>query len=118
MNYGFTLILNLGYVRSRTFGRPVFDTNEPVVSLETALPAAPGEFAELEAILLEPPAMLDVTVVPKLDPETGEVPKAFVQGRVGLHPHAPSIACAIMKTGRKTCPPLQLDLSPFSVLIL
>jgi acyl-CoA synthetase (AMP-forming)/AMP-acid ligase II len=39
--------------------------------------------AELEAILLEHPAVLDVTVVPKPDPETGEAPKAFVQRRPG-----------------------------------
>jgi acyl-CoA synthetase (AMP-forming)/AMP-acid ligase II len=37
--------------------------------------------AELEAVLLEHPAVLDVTVVPKPDPETGEAPKAFVQRR-------------------------------------
>jgi acyl-CoA synthetase (AMP-forming)/AMP-acid ligase II len=138
----------LGYVRSGTFGVPVSDTLERVVSLETGLPAAlgePGELwvkgpqvmkgywqrpedsaqaltpdgwlrtgdlvradadgyvsfverlkemikyrgyqiapAELEAILLEHPAVLDVTVVPKPDPETGEAPKAFVQCRPGV----------------------------------
>jgi long-chain acyl-CoA synthetase len=40
--------------------------------------------AELEAILLEHPAVLDVTVVPKPDAETGEAPKAFVQRRPGV----------------------------------
>jgi acyl-CoA synthetase (AMP-forming)/AMP-acid ligase II len=138
----------LGYVRSGTFGVPVSDTIEQVVSLETGLPAAlgePGELwvkgpqvmqgywqrpaesaqaltsdgwlhtgdlvradaegyvsfverlkemikyrgyqiapAELEAILLEHPAVLDVTVVPKPNPDTGEAPKAFVQPRPGI----------------------------------
>jgi acyl-CoA synthetase (AMP-forming)/AMP-acid ligase II len=138
----------LGYVRSGTFGVPVSDTLEQVVSLGTGLAAAlgePGELwvkgpqvmkgywqrpgesaqaltsdgwlrtgdivradadgyvsfverlkemikyrgyqiapAELEAILLEHPAVLDVTVVPRPDPETGEVPKAFVQCRPGV----------------------------------
>jgi 4-coumarate--CoA ligase len=137
----------LGYVRSGTFGVPVSDTLEQVVSVDTGLPAAlgePGELwvkgpqvmqgywqrpgdsaqaltpdgwlrtgdlvradadgyvafverlkemikyrgyqiapAELEAILLEHPAVLDVTVVPKPDPETGEAPKAFVHRRSG-----------------------------------
>jgi long-chain acyl-CoA synthetase len=40
--------------------------------------------AELEAILLEHPAVLDVTVVPRPDPEAGEAPKAFVQRRPGV----------------------------------
>jgi acyl-CoA synthetase (AMP-forming)/AMP-acid ligase II len=135
----------LGYVKSGTFGVPVSDTLEQVVSLETGLPVGPGEPgelwvkgpqvmqgywqrpedtahaltpdgwlrtgdlvradadgyvafvdrlkemikyrgyqvapAELEAILLEHPAVLDVTVVPKPDPDTGEAPKAFVQRR-------------------------------------
>jgi hypothetical protein len=35
----------------------------------------------VEAILLDPAAVLDVTVVPKPDPETGEAPKVIVQGR-------------------------------------
>jgi acyl-CoA synthetase (AMP-forming)/AMP-acid ligase II len=137
-----------GYVRSGTFGVPVSDTLEQVVSLETGLPVAhgePGELwvkgpqvmqgywqrpaesaqaltpdgwlrtgdlvradadgyvsfverlkemikyrgyqiapAELEAILLEHRAVLDVTVVPKPDRETGEAPKAFVQRRPGV----------------------------------
>jgi acyl-CoA synthetase (AMP-forming)/AMP-acid ligase II len=34
--------------------------------------------AELEALLLTHPAVADVAVVPQLDPEAGEVPKAFV----------------------------------------
>lgn len=138
----------LGYVRSGTFGVPVSDTLEQVISLETGLPSAlgePGELwvkgpqvmkgywqrpeesaqaltpdgwlrtgdlvradadgyvafverlkemikyrgyqiapAELEAVLLEHPAVLDVTVVPKPDPETGEAPKAFVRCRPGV----------------------------------
>jgi acyl-CoA synthetase (AMP-forming)/AMP-acid ligase II len=138
----------LGYVRSGTFGVPVSDTLEQVVSLETGSPSIlgePGELwvkgpqvmkgywqrpaesaqalspdgwlrtgdlvradgdgyvtfverlkemikyrgyqiapAELEAVLLEHPAVLDVTVVPKPDPETGEAPKAFVQRRLGV----------------------------------
>src|SRR5919109_232160 len=137
----------LGYVRSGTFGVPVSDTLEQVVSLETGLSVElgePGELwvkgpqvmkgywqrpeetalaltpdgwlrtgdivradaegyvsfierlkemikyrgyqiapAELEAVLLEHPAVLDVTVVPKPDPETGEMPKAFVQRHAG-----------------------------------
>jgi acyl-CoA synthetase (AMP-forming)/AMP-acid ligase II len=40
--------------------------------------------AELEAVLLEHPAVLDVTVVPMPDPETGEAPKAFIQRRLGV----------------------------------
>ncbi len=138
----------LGYIRSGTFGVPVSDTIEQVVSLETGLPAALGESgelwvkgpqvmqgywqrpqesaqaltpdgwlrtgdlvradaegyvsfverlkemikyrgyqiapAELEAVLLEHPAVLDVTVVPTPDSETGEAPKAFVQCRPGV----------------------------------
>jgi acyl-CoA synthetase (AMP-forming)/AMP-acid ligase II len=38
-------------------------------------PVAP---AELEAVLLEHPAVTDAAVVPSPDPEAGEVPKAFV----------------------------------------
>jgi acyl-CoA synthetase (AMP-forming)/AMP-acid ligase II len=34
--------------------------------------------AELEALLLSHPAVADVAVVPKLDKEAGEVPKAFI----------------------------------------
>jgi long-chain acyl-CoA synthetase len=34
--------------------------------------------AELEALLLEHPAVLDAAVIPKQAPEAGEVPKAFV----------------------------------------
>src|SRR5919109_3285566 len=135
----------LGYVKSGTFGVPVSDTLEQVMSIETGQPVEPGEPgelwvkgpqvmqgywnqpeetaqtltpdgwlrtgdlvradadgyvafverlkemikyrgyqiapAELEATLLEHPAVLDVTVVPKPDPETGEAPKAFVQQR-------------------------------------
>lgn len=138
----------LGYVKSGTFGVPVSDTLEQVVSLDTGLPVGPGEPgelwvkgpqvmqgywqrpedtahtltsdgwlrtgdlvradadgyvtfverlkemikyrgyqiapAELEAILLEHPAVLDVTVVPKPDPDTGEAPKAFVQRRPAM----------------------------------
>ena len=135
----------LGHVKSGTFGVPVSDTLEQVVSIETGQPVEPGETgelwvkgpqvmqgywnrpeesaqtltpdgwlrtgdlvradadgyvafverlkemikyrgyqiapAEIEATLLEHPAVLDVTVVPKPDPETGEAPKAFVQRR-------------------------------------
>jgi acyl-CoA synthetase (AMP-forming)/AMP-acid ligase II len=39
--------------------------------------------AELEALLLEHPAVLDSAVIPKRDPESGEVPKAFVVVRPG-----------------------------------
>jgi acyl-CoA synthetase (AMP-forming)/AMP-acid ligase II len=42
--------------------------------------------AELEALLLEHPAVMDSAVIPKRDPEAGEVPKAFVvlkQGQEG-----------------------------------
>jgi acyl-CoA synthetase (AMP-forming)/AMP-acid ligase II len=34
--------------------------------------------AELEALLMEHPAVGDVAVIPKPDPESGEIPKAFV----------------------------------------
>lgn len=34
--------------------------------------------AELEAVLIEHPAVLDAAVIPKPDPEAGEVPKAFI----------------------------------------
>ncbi len=34
--------------------------------------------AELEALLMEHPAVADVAVIPKPDPESGEIPKAFI----------------------------------------
>ncbi len=34
--------------------------------------------AEIEALLFEHPAVADAAVIPKLDPEAGEIPKAFV----------------------------------------
>jgi long-chain acyl-CoA synthetase len=39
--------------------------------------------AELEALLLEHPAVMDSAVIPKRDAESGEVPKAFVLVRQG-----------------------------------
>jgi long-chain acyl-CoA synthetase len=39
--------------------------------------------AELEALLHEHPAVADVAVVPKKDPEAGEIPRAFVVLRPG-----------------------------------
>lgn len=39
--------------------------------------------AELEAVLLEHPAVMDAAVISKRDPESGEVPKAFVLRRPG-----------------------------------
>ncbi len=42
--------------------------------------------AELEAVLLEHPAVLDSAVIPKRDRESGEVPKAFVVLRPGQQP--------------------------------
>ncbi len=142
----------LGHIKSGTFGVPVSDTLEQVISVETGQPAGPdepGELwvkgpqimrgywnrpeetsqaltpdgwlrtgdivradadgyvafverfkemikyrgyqiapAEIEAILLEHSAVLDVTVVPKPDPETGEAPKAFVQRRTGATANA------------------------------
>jgi acyl-CoA synthetase (AMP-forming)/AMP-acid ligase II len=40
--------------------------------------------AELEGLLMEHPAVLDCAVIPKADPESGEVPKAFVVLRPGM----------------------------------
>jgi acyl-coenzyme A synthetase/AMP-(fatty) acid ligase len=40
--------------------------------------------AELEALLIEHPAVLDVAVIPKPDAESGEIPKAFVVLRQGM----------------------------------
>lgn len=137
----------LGYIKSGTFGVPVSDTLEQVVSVESGEPVGfgePGELwvkgpqvmqgywnrpeetaqtltpdgwlrtgdivrvdadgyvafierlkemikyrgyqiapAEIEAVLLEHPAVLDVTVVPMPNAESGEAPKAFVQRRAG-----------------------------------
>jgi len=39
--------------------------------------------AELEALLMEHPAVMDSAVIPKRDAEAGEVPKAFVLVRPG-----------------------------------
>jgi long-chain acyl-CoA synthetase len=39
--------------------------------------------AELEALLLEHPSVMDSAVIPKRDPESGEIPKAFVIIREG-----------------------------------
>jgi acyl-CoA synthetase (AMP-forming)/AMP-acid ligase II len=39
--------------------------------------------AELEAVLLEHPAVMDSAVIPKRDEESGEIPKAFVLMRQG-----------------------------------
>jgi len=39
--------------------------------------------AELEALLLEHPAVLDAAVIPKREMESGEIPKAFVVLRPG-----------------------------------
>jgi long-chain acyl-CoA synthetase len=39
--------------------------------------------AELEALLLEHPAVMDSAVIPKRDAESGEIPKAFVMVREG-----------------------------------
>ena len=39
--------------------------------------------AELEAVLMEHPAVFDAAVIPKREPEAGEVPKAFVLLRPG-----------------------------------
>jgi len=44
--------------------------------------------AELEALLLEHPGVLDSAVIPKRDAESGEIPKAFVLVREG---HSPSV---------------------------
>ncbi len=47
--------------------------------------------AELEALLLEHPAVLDAAVIPKPDTEAGEVPKAFVILRPTEHATAEEI---------------------------
>jgi len=39
--------------------------------------------AELEALLMEHPAVMDSAVIPKRDAESGEVPKAFILVRPG-----------------------------------
>ena len=39
--------------------------------------------AELEGLLMEHPSVLDAAVIPKADPESGEIPKAFVVLRPG-----------------------------------
>src|SRR5207245_5682859 len=39
--------------------------------------------AELEALLMEHPAVMDSAVIPKRDAESGEVPKAFILLRPG-----------------------------------
>ncbi len=41
--------------------------------------------AELEALLHEHPAVADCAVVPKLDPEAGEIPRAFIVLKPGMH---------------------------------
>lgn len=47
--------------------------------------------AELEALLLEHPAVMDSAVIPKRDAESGEVPKAFVLLRQGQQASAEEI---------------------------
>jgi len=42
--------------------------------------------AELEALLVTHPGVADAAVVPSPDPESGEVPKAFVVARGPLDP--------------------------------
>ena len=44
--------------------------------------------AELEALLYEHPAVVDCAVVPKADPDAGEIPRAFVVLRAGVSPCA------------------------------
>jgi len=44
--------------------------------------------AELEALLYEHPAVVDCAVVPKRDPDAGEIPRAFVVLRAGTAPCA------------------------------
>ncbi|HLA13714.1 MAG TPA: hypothetical protein VJZ25_01700, partial [Gemmatimonadaceae bacterium] len=41
--------------------------------------------AELEALLMEHPSVMDSAVIPKRDTESGEVPKAFILVRQGQH---------------------------------
>ena len=44
--------------------------------------------AELEALLHEHPAVVDCAVVPKQDPDAGEIPRAFVVLKAGVDPCA------------------------------
>ncbi len=70
-----------GWIRSGDIGR--FDEDGYVYLLDRkkemikykGYQVAP---AELEALLMEHPAVLDAAVIPKRDPEAGEVPKAFI----------------------------------------
>lgn len=48
--------------------------------------------AELEALLVEHPAVVDAAVIPKFDAESGEVPKAFVVLREGQSLTADEVA--------------------------
>ena len=68
----------------------------PVLTLTQGLQVAP---AELEACLLNHPAVGDCAVIPVLDDRAGEVPKAFVvkSSTVGLEENEKMLARDIMK---------------------
>jgi acyl-CoA synthetase (AMP-forming)/AMP-acid ligase II len=51
--------------------------------------------AELEALLVEHPAVVDAAVIPKFDAESGEVPKAFVVLREGENLSADEVAAFV-----------------------
>ena len=56
--------------------------------------------AELEALLVEHPSIVDAAVIPKYDEESGEVPKAFVVVKEGEHVSADEVAAFVASQSR------------------